>query len=198
MTTNSVSSERVRDMARRKAAAAVVDPVSAAVVTTARVAGVSATAGKYLTFRIGPEIYALEILKVQEIIGMMDVTRVPRMPDSVRGVVNLRGRVIPVVDLRVRFVAKEIADTEVTCIIVVQIAYDDISTTMGIIVDEVREVEDIRDDQIALTPEFGIAVDTAFLKGVAVIEHGVTLILDIDRVLTEDEVAVIHENGADA
>jgi purine-binding chemotaxis protein CheW len=109
--------------------------------------GLEALAGKYLTFRLAAEEYGLEILKVQEIIGIMKVTRVPRAPAFVRGVINLRGKVIPVVDLRLKFSLEGQADTEKTCVIVVQVAHGEgARVIMGIIVDEVSEVLNITGD----------------------------------------------------
>src|SRR6516165_5842666 len=102
--------------------------------------GVEGSAEKCLTFGLADEVYGIGILKVQEIIGMMNVTRVPKMPPYVRGVVNLRGRIIPVLDSRQRFGIEGVADTEVTCIIVVQVAATAGVLTVGLIVDEVREV----------------------------------------------------------
>ena len=99
--------------------------------------------GKFLTFHLGGEEYGLEILKVQEIIGIMAITRVPRTPEFVRGVINLRGKVIPVVDLRLKFEMEGQADTERTCIIVVQVSHNNNQVTMGLLVDEVSEVLDI-------------------------------------------------------
>ena len=120
-----------------------------------------AQAGKYLSFVLGSEEYGLEILKVQEINGMMDVTRVPRTPEYVRGVINLRGRVIPVVNLRRMFGMEPVDDDEKTCIIVVQVARADSQITMGIIVDEVSEVLNISADQIEPPPAFGAGMDEA-------------------------------------
>ena len=125
-----------------------------------------AKAGKYLTFKLGAEEYGLEILKVQEIIKMMDITRVPRTPAFVRGVINLRGKVIPVVDLRLKFGMESRETTDKTCVIVVQVAQASAASgavTMGTIVDEVSEVLDISGGQIEPPPEFGTSVNTDFI-----------------------------------
>ncbi|MFH0879154.1 MAG: chemotaxis protein CheW [Lentisphaerota bacterium] len=148
-------------------------------------------AGKYLTFKISAEDYGLEILKVQEIIKMMDITKVPRTPEFVRGVINLRGKVIPVVDLRLKFAMDAIEATEKTCIIVVQVARRDSKVTMGIIVDEVSEVLDISDQEIEPAPSFGTNVDTQFILGMAKAKGTVKILLDIDRVLSAGEVAAL-------
>lgn len=146
-----------------------------------------ATAGKYLTFQLSGEIYGLEILKVQEIIGMMNVTHVPKTPVYVRGVINLRGKVIPVLDLRLKFEMESVEDTEKTCIIVVQITRNSSKLTMGILVDEVSEVLDITDNQIEPPPTFGSAVDIDFILGVGKIGQKVIMLLDVDKVLSGGE-----------
>jgi purine-binding chemotaxis protein CheW len=146
-----------------------------------------------LTFKLRKEEYGLEILKVQEIIGMMNVTRVPKMPGYVRGVINLRGKVIPVVDLRLKFGLDHQDDTERTCIIVVQIDGGEHEVTIGIIVDEVSEVLDVAEDQIEDPPSFGGAVDTAFILAMGKIGDKVIMFLDIDKVLTAGEVALMDD-----
>jgi len=155
-------------------------------------AAASATNGKHLTFRLGAEEYGLEILKVQEIIGIMPITAVPRTPKFVRGVINLRGRVIPVVDLRTRFEVAAAEDTERTCIVVVQVHGKSGPAVMGVVVDEVSEVIDIAEGQIEETPEFGTDIDTEFVRGIGKIEGKVVMLLDIDKVLTGTEVATIE------
>lgn len=149
---------------------------------------------KYLTFNLAGEQYGLEILKVKEIIGLMDITRVPRIPDFVRGVINLRGKVIPVIDLRKKFDMESTEDTEQTCIIVVDIIQDNLSLQMGIIVDSVSEVLDIQDDTIEETPTFGTAVRTNFIKGIAKTKGGVKILLNIEEVLTTDELHSVTES----
>jgi len=156
-------------------------------------ARVMAEAGKYLTFQLGAEVYGIEILKVQEIIGLMNVTHVPRTPPFVRGVINLRGKVIPVVDLRVKFGLDAKDDTERTCIIVVQVACADHRITMGILVDEVSEVLYIDNSQIEPPPSLGITVDTTFILGMGKVGEKVVMLLDVDRVLSADEIASAAE-----
>jgi purine-binding chemotaxis protein CheW len=157
--------------------------------------------GKFLTFQLGGETYGLEILKVQEIMGLITITRVPKTPHFIRGVINLRGKVIPVVDLRRKFGLSHKDDTERTCIIVVQVSRGGMQVTMGAIVDEVSEVLDIKDDQIERPPEFGSHVDTAFILGIGKVGQKVVMLLDVDRVLTADEVdsaaaAAVEEEAA--
>lgn len=151
-------------------------------------------AGKYLTFRLAEEEYGLEILKVQEIIGLMNVTRVPKTPSFIRGVINLRGKVIPVIDLRVKFEFDIKEDTDKTCIIVVQVNNDNNhSVVMGIIVDEVSEVLDIKGNQIEPSPSFGASVDTEFILGMGKTAQKVVMLLDIDRVLSGDEINMVDK-----
>lgn len=144
-------------------------------------------AGKYLTFRLGDEEYGLEILKVQEIIQLQSITRIPRTPNCVRGVINLRGKVIPVVDLRAKFGLGAAEDTERTCIIVVQIRSGESLLVIGILIDEVREVLDIRSESIEEAPDFGSSVDTEFILGMGKVNGAVKILLDIDKVLTSDD-----------
>jgi purine-binding chemotaxis protein CheW len=148
-------------------------------------------AGKYLTFTLGGEIYGLEILKVQEIIGMMSVTRVPRTPEFIRGVINLRGKVIPVVDLRIKFGLEPQDDTEKTVIIVVQVIRGAQQVTMGTIVDEVSEVMDIEGEQIEPPPQLGADVETDFILGMGKIGEKVVMLLDVDKVLTGGEMEML-------
>ena len=157
-------------------------------------ADVRAGAGKYLTFDLAAEHYGLEIMRVQEIVGMMPVTRVPRLPAFVAGVVNLRGRVIPVVDLRLAFGLPGVEVTDRTCIIVVSVVREGgSSAVMGVIVDEVSDVANLTADAIEDTPEFASEVDTSFIKGVGRIEDRVLLLLDIDRALSGGEMDAIQE-----
>lgn len=160
---------------------------------TSGAARVMAEAGKYLTFQLGAEVYGIEILKVQEIIGLMNVTHVPRTPPFVRGVINLRGKVIPVVDLRVKFGLEAHDDTERTCIIVVQVACEDQRVTMGILVDEVSEVLYIDNSQIEPPPSLGVTVDTNFILGMGKVGEKVVMLLGVDRVLSADEIASTAE-----
>lgn len=143
-------------------------------------AGAIARGGKYLTFGLDSEEYGLEILKVREIIGMMDITPVPRTPEYVRGVINLRGSVIPVVDLRLKFGMASADRTDETCIIVVDVA----DVEMGIVVDRVSEVLDIVDEEIEEAPSFGTEVDTAYILGIGKTGGKVTILLDIRRILS--------------
>jgi len=148
-----------------------------------QVADMEERAGKYLTFKLAEEEYGLEILKVREIMGLMPVTRVPQTPAFVRGVINLRGKVIPVVDLRMKFGMPCIEDTEETCIIVVDVARKGQVTNMGIVVDRVEEVLDISGNDIEDTPSLGAGVNTDFILGMGKVGDKVKMLLDINRVL---------------
>ena len=150
-------------------------------------------AGKYLTFTLAEEEYGLEILKVREIIGMMDITAVPRTPGFVKGVINLRGKVIPVIDLRLKFNMSEAERTEQTCIIVVDVGH----VEMGIIVDKVSEVLNIAGTDIEDTPSFGVSVDTAFLLGVGKTGDRVKLLLDIDKTISSKDIESLRQAAGD-
>jgi len=149
-------------------------------------------AGKYLTFVLADEEYGLEILKVREIIGMMDITAVPRTPNYVKGVINLRGKVIPVVDLRLKMGMPEAQRTDQTCIIVVDIG----EVEMGVIVDEVSEVLDIDSGDIEDAPSFGTHVKTDFILGMGKADGKVTILLDISKLLSQEDLASVTSNGA--
>jgi len=158
----------------------------------------SGLAGKYLTFQLGNEIYGLEILKVREIIGLMDVTPVPRTPSHIRGVINLRGKIIPVIDLRSKFAMEKTADTEQTCIIVVDLVTADVTSQMGILVDAVSEVLNIADESIEPTPSFGGEVTATFIRGMAKTNGKVAILLNVEKVLSTDGVLQIAATAATA
>jgi len=149
--------------------------------------------GKYLTFSLADEEYGIGILKIREIIGMIPVTSVPQTPEFVKGVINLRGKVIPVVDLRLRFGMQPIDYTERTCIIVVEIEGQTGTVQIGIVVDSVSEVLNIKGEDIEETPTFGTKLDTDYILGMAKLEGGVKILLDIDRVLSGEEIAVLEK-----
>lgn len=150
----------------------------------------AAREGKYLTFVLGKEEYGLEILKVKEIIGMMDITSVPNVPPYVKGVINLRGKVIPVVELRLKFGMESIPYTERTCIIVVDVQVKGRLALVGIVVDAVSEVLNINREEIENTPNFGTEMDTSYILGMAKVKGQVKILLDIDQVLDNSEMAL--------
>ena len=143
--------------------------------------------GKYMTFRLAREEYGLEILKVRELIGFMEITRIPRAPEHVRGVINLRGKVIPVVDLRLKFGMAPTDPTSQTVIIVVQLSAENGGLTMGILVDEVLEVRAITAADIEPPPNLQDDVTSSFVRGVGKADRRVIFLLDIDRVLSQAE-----------
>jgi len=139
--------------------------------------------GKYLTFLLDQEEYGLEILKVREIIGHMEVTSVPQTPDYVKGVINLRGQVIPVVDIRTLFNMDTKEITDETCIIIVEVLRDNRIFNTGVVVDRVSEVLDIKGENIEETPQLGASVNTDFILGMGTVNNAVKILLDIDKVL---------------
>ena len=149
--------------------------------------------GKYLTFTLADEEYGIGILKIKEIIGMMKVTTVPQTPEFVKGVINLRGKVIPVIDLKLRFGMEPTDYTERTCIIVVEIDGTTGTVQIGIVVDAVSEVLNISGKDIEDTPTFGTKLDTTYILGMAKMEGGVKILLDIDRVLNGNEISALEK-----
>ena len=149
--------------------------------------------GKYLTFTLAEEEYGIGILKIKEIIGMLPITSVPQTPDFVKGVINLRGKVIPVIDLRLRFGMGEIDYTERTCIIVVEIESQAGTVLIGIVVDSVSEVLNVKGDDIADTPTFGTKLNTEYILGMAKMDGGVKILLDIDQVLSSEEISALEK-----
>lgn len=144
--------------------------------------------GKFLTFLLQEEEYGLEILKVREIMGLMDITPVPQTPDYVKGVINLRGKVIPVIGLRRKFGLPEGEDHARTCIIVVDVE----GILMGIFVDTVSEVVDINSVDIEETPSFGTKLNTDYILGMGKVNSKVKILLDIDKVLTSEDLVILE------
>ena len=143
--------------------------------------------GKYLTFALGKEEYGIGILKVREIIGLMEITAVPHTPSYIKGVINLRGRVIPVLDLRLKFGMPSEEYTERTCIIVVEVQGDSGAIQVGMLVDSVSEVLNISGQEIEEPPAFGGSTDTTYILGMAKIKGEVKILLDADRVIGAGE-----------
>ena len=144
--------------------------------------------GKYLTFLLAGEEYGLEILKVREIIGVMDITPVPQTCEFVEGVINLRGKVIPIINLRKKFSLEKIEYDEQTCIIVV-----DVGMLMGIVVDTVQEVHDIQSSNIEPAPRLSSNLDNDFIQGMGKVDKKVKILLDIDKVLNIDELVLAQD-----
>lgn len=147
----------------------------------------ASSASKYMSFKLAQEEYGIEILKVRELIGLLEITRVPRTKPYIRGLINLRGKVIPVVDLRAKFGMPPTDPTSQTVIIVVQIGAGSANLTMGVLVDEVLEVRAIAESDIEPPPTLPQDIDTSFILGVGKTDKNIVFLLDIDRVLTVDE-----------
>ncbi len=145
--------------------------------------------GTFLTFALSNEEYGIEILRVREIIGLMDITTVPQTPDYMKGVINLRGKVIPVIDLRLKFSMQEEIHTQETCVIVVEVN----NTSIGIIVDSVSEVLDIKSGKIEETPSFGQGIDTNFIMGLGKVKEQIIILLDIESVLSSNELEMVEQ-----
>jgi purine-binding chemotaxis protein CheW len=149
--------------------------------------------GKYLSFSLGREEYGIGILKVREIIGMIQITPIPQSPEHVKGVINLRGKIIPVIDLRLRFGLDSIEYTDRTCIVVVEIDSNVRGLHIGIVVDSVSEVLNIKGADIEDTPCFGVTFGTEYILGMAKMTGSVRILLDIDKVLDTDELATLDQ-----
>jgi purine-binding chemotaxis protein CheW len=149
--------------------------------------------GKYLTFCLAEEEYGIGILKIKEIIGMMPITAVPQVPDFVKGVINLRGKVIPVIDLRLRFGIPAMDYTDRSCIVVVEMKGESGTVLIGIVVDAVSEVLNIKEADIEDPPTFGVKLNTDYILGMAKMDNGVKILLDIDRVLGSEELAISEQ-----
>ncbi|NCC24960.1 MAG: chemotaxis protein CheW [Deltaproteobacteria bacterium] len=149
------------------------------------------TTNQYLTFALDKEIYALATDTVKEVLQMTTITRIPRTPEFMRGVMNLRGHAVPVVDLRLKFGMKTIEDTVNTCIIIVDVMYDDEATQMGAVVDSVREVFEMDAAQIEAPPKMGTTIDSSFIRGMGRQEDDFIIILDIDKIFSLEELAAV-------
>lgn len=163
--------------------------MAAALVTQADAAKTDVRAGKYLVFHLDQEEFAIQVQKVREIMGVQDITQVPQTPVHVKGVINLRGKVIPVIDLRLKF-GMEAADyTHRTCIVVVQVSGPQSTVLMGVVVDGVAEVVQVAAADVEDTPSFGQDVTVPYVMGLAKLKGKVKILLDIDQVMTARELA---------
>ena len=147
----------------------------------------------YLTFGLDGEIFALEVAHVREVLDLTSITKVPRTPDFMRGVINLRGGVVPVVDMRLKFNLPATEDTVDTCIIVIDVELESETIVLGALADSVRAVFEMRSDQVEPAPTIGTRLDTEFIKGMGKQDDQFIIILDIDKVFSADEVAMVHE-----
>ncbi|MBF0289110.1 MAG: chemotaxis protein CheW [SAR324 cluster bacterium] len=145
-----------------------------------------------LTFNLGEEVFALEILRVREVLEYTSVTKVPQTPDFMRGVINLRGSVVPVIDMRLKFGMKQTDQTVNTCIIIVEIAVDEENTMLGALVDSVQEVIEFHPGQIEPPPKIGTNLKTDFIKGMGKQEDEFVIILDVDKIFSADELSLVQ------
>lgn len=151
-------------------------------------------AGRYLTFQLGQESYGVAVMRVREIIRMTEITSVPQLPAHIKGVINLRGKVIPILDLRCRFALSRFEDTERTCIVVVQVRSSQGGHALsGLIVDAVEEVVQVSASEVEMPPDFGGRLHADYIRGMAKIKGRVKTLLDIDRVVSAD---ALHLNPA--
>ena len=150
---------------------------------------------QYLTFKLDEEVFALDISKVREVLDFTTVTKVPRTPEFMRGVINLRGSVVPVVDLRLKFGMTKTEKTVNTCIIIVEVAVDEETTILGVLADSVQEVMDLGPEHIEPAPKIGTRLNTAFIKGMGKRDNRFIILLDIDKIFSTDELALVQTTG---
>lgn len=151
---------------------------------------------QYLTFKLSDEIFALDVAQVREILDFTTITKIPRTPEFMRGVINLRGSVVPVVDMRLKFGLTQTERTVNTCIVVVEISIDDDTTVLGALVDSVQEVFELEPNQIEPAPRIGTRVRTEFIKGMGKRDGDFIMILDIDKVFSAEELSLVNQPGA--
>jgi len=149
---------------------------------------------QFLSFALGDEVFAVNVLQVKEILDVINITRVPQMPDYMLGVINLRGSVVPVVDLRCKFGMEERAQGQETCIVVLEVDFDGERVVIGALTDAVREVLDLSADQIEPPPRMGMKLKSEFIRGMGKQGENFIIILDIDRIFSSDELCVIRES----
>jgi purine-binding chemotaxis protein CheW len=157
------------------------------------VTGITETS-QYLTFKLDQEIYALDITQVREVLDFSEITKVPRMPEFMRGVINLRGGVVPVVDLRLKFGMSKTEKTVDTCVIIIDLTIEGETTFLGVLADSVQEVMTMEPDQISPPPKIGTRLDTKFIKGMGKKNDEFVIIIDIDKVFSLEEVSVLQAN----
>ncbi len=150
---------------------------------------------QYLTFKLADEIFALDVAKVREILEYTSITKVPQTPEFMRGVINLRGSVVPVIDMRLKFGMSTTEQTINTCIIVVEVTLDGDTTVLGALADSVQEVVEMEPESIEPAPHIGTRLNTEFIKGMGKHEDQFVMILDIDKVFSESEMAAVQEAG---
>jgi purine-binding chemotaxis protein CheW len=147
---------------------------------------------QYLTFKLGDEIFGTDVAKVREVLDFTTITKIPRTPEFMSGVINLRGSVVPVVDLRLCFHMSKTERTKNTCIVVVEVMLEGEATVIGALTDSVVEVVDLEPAQIQPAPRIGTQIKTEFIKGMGRVDSQFIMILDIDRVFSADELSVVR------
>lgn len=157
------------------------------------VAGITETV-QYLTFKLADEVFAFDVAKVREILELTSITKVPQTPDFMRGVINLRGSVVPVIDLRLNFGMQCTEQTVNTCIIVVEVNLNGEILVLGVLADSVQEVVEMEPDHIEPPPQLGTKLNTEFIKGMGKVDNTFVMILDIDKVFSSDELSEIQGN----
>ena len=160
-------------------------------------AGISETT-QYLTFKLDDDVFALDITKVREVLDFTTVTKVPRTPEFMRGVINLRGSVVPVIDLRLKFGMTKTEKTVNTCVIIVEVTVDNETTVLGALADSVQEVMDLEPDHIEPAPKIGTRLNTEFIKGMGKRDSNFIIILDVDKIFSAGELALVKETGTGA
>ncbi|GFE61509.1 chemotaxis protein CheW [Geobacter sp. AOG2] len=156
--------------------------------------GITATV-QYLTFKLDEEVFALDVATVREILEYTGITKVPQTPDFMRGVINLRGSVVPVIDLRLKFGMSTTLQTVNTCIVVVEVDLEDETLVLGLLADSVQEVIEMEPEQIEAAPHIGTRLNTAFIKGMGKYDNRFVMILDIDNVFTGEELHKVQDSG---
>lgn len=150
---------------------------------------------QYLTFKLDEEVFALDVAKVREILEYSGITKVPQTPDFMRGVINLRGSVVPVIDLRLKFGMSATVQTVNTCTIVVEVALEEEPLILGVLADSVQEVVEMGPEQIEAAPHIGTRLNTDFIKGMGKHDNRFVMILDIDKIFTDDELHKVQDAG---
>jgi len=150
---------------------------------------------QYVTFSLGEELFGVEVTRTREILSLTPVTKVPQTPDYLLGVINLRGQVVPVVDMRIKLGLPKGQETEDTCIIVVEVQFDGEAIVVGALADAVREVLEIRMDQIEPPPRLGTRLKTEFLTGMGKVDEQFIILLNIDRVFNSEDLAIVQDVG---
>ena len=153
--------------------------------------------GQFLTFTLGKEIFALDIVKVREVLELTTVSEIPRTPEYMKGVINLRGHAVPVVDMRLKLGMSQTEHTVDTCIIILEVAFDGDAIVMGALVDSVREVFEMSENDIEPAPKMGAAIEASYIKGMGRQDDQFIIIVDVDRIFSEEELMAVKELEAE-